>query len=270
MPELPEVENTRRNLIRFGLPGCTITGSNITWANTVKKPSALELAEGLKNRTIQDVQRKGKYLMFPLSGASPAVFIIHLGMTGRLLVQHKCQESDPLTRHFFPLDDGREIRFQDGRKFGKLWLVDSPDEVLPEMSPEPFEDGFTVETLAESFSGKKAPVKALLLEQSIACGLGNLYADESRFLAGIPPEKPGSELSISEVAQLHLSIKDALSAAYGVYDRAREKDWPNPPTAMMTWSHPRDIKASCPNCGTKMTTIRVRARGTYFCSKCQV
>ena len=104
MPELPEVENTRRNLIRFGLPGCTITGSNITWANTVKKPSALELAEGLKNRTIQDVQRKGKYLMFPLSGASPAVFIIHLGMTGRLLVQLKCQESDPLTRHFFPLD----------------------------------------------------------------------------------------------------------------------------------------------------------------------
>ena len=117
---------------------------------------------------------------------------------------------------------------------------------------------------------KKAPVKALLLEQSIACGLGNLYADESLFLAGIHPEKPGSELSISEVAQLHLSIKDALSAAYGVYDRAREKDWPNPPTAMMTWSHPRDIKASCPNCGTKMTTIRVRARGTYFCSKCQV
>ena len=174
MPELPEVENTRRNLIRFGLPGCTITGSNITWANTVKKPSALELAEGLKNRTIQDVQRKGKYLMFPLSGASPAVFIIHLGMTGRLLVQHKCQESDQLTRHFFTLDDAREIRIQDGRKIGKLRLVDSPDEVLPEMSPEPFEDGFTVETLAESFSGKKAPVKALLLEQSIACGLGNL------------------------------------------------------------------------------------------------
>ena len=270
MPELPEVENTRRNLIRFGLPGCTITGSNITWANTVKKPTATELAQGLKSRTIQDVQRKGKYLILPLSGASPAAFIVHLGMTGRFLVQAQSQEADPLTRHFFPLDDGRELRFVDGRKFGKLWLVDSPDEVLPVMSPEPFDEDFTVETLAESFSGKKAPVKALLLEQSIACGLGNLYADESLFLARIHPEKPGAEFSVDEVARLHQSIKDALSAAYGVYDRAREQDWPDPPTALMTWSHPRDIKAPCPNCGTNMTAIRVRARGTYFCSKCQV
>ena len=270
MPELPEVENTRRNLIRFGLPGCTIIDSNITWPNTVKKPSATELAKGLKDRTIQDVQRKGKYLILPMSGGSPAAFIVHLGMTGRLLVQPQSLEADPLTRHFFQLDDGREIRFVDGRKFGKLWLVSSPDEVLPVMSPEPFDNEFTVETLAESLSGKKAPVKALLLEQSIACGLGNLYADESLFLAGIHPERHGSDFSIDEVARLHQSIKDALSAAYGVYDRARDQDWPNPPTAMMTWSHPRDIKDPCPNCGTNMTAIRVRARGTYFCSKCQI
>ena len=270
MPELPEVENTRRNLIRFGLPGCMIIDSNITWPNTVKKPSATELAKGLKDRTIQDVQRKGKYLILPMSGGSPTAFIVHLGMTGRLLVQPQSLEADPLTRHFFQLDDGREIRFVDGRKFGKLWLVSSPDEVLPVMSPEPFDNEFTVETLAESLSGKKAPVKALLLEQSIACGLGNLYADESLFLAGIHPERPGSDFSIDEVARLHQSIKDALSAAYGVYDRARNQDWPNPPTAMMTWSHPRDIKGPCPNCGTNMTAIRVRARGTYFCSKCQI
>jgi formamidopyrimidine-DNA glycosylase len=274
MPELPEVENTRRNLVRAGLPGCTITGANITWANTVKKPSATELAEGLSGRTIQEVQRRGKYLILPLSGGSPAAlpstFIIHLGMTGRLQVRPQSEEPDPMTRHFFPLDDGRELRFVDGRKFGKLWLVDSTKEVLPAMSPEPFDDEFTVETLAESFSGRKAPVKALLLEQSIVCGLGNLYADESLFLAGIHPERPAAGLSIDEVARLRQAIIDALTAAYGVYDRARDQLWPEPPTALTTWSHPRDVKSSCPNCGTVMSAIRVRARGTYFCSKCQV
>ncbi|MBO20362.1 MAG: DNA-formamidopyrimidine glycosylase [Chloroflexi bacterium] len=270
MPELPEVENTRRNLVRFGLLGCTITGADITWANTVKKPSAAELTEGIKGRTIQEVRRKGKFLMFPLSGAGPETFIVHLGMTGRLLVQPASQEPDPMTRHTFPLDDGRELRFVDGRKFGKLWLVDSPDEALPKMSPEPLDDEFTVETLAESFAGKKAPVKALLLEQSVACGLGNLYADESLYLAGIHPERPAAGLSTDEVARLLQGITDALNAAYGVYDRARDQHWPDPPTALTTWSHPRDVNAPCPNCGTNMSAIRVRARGTYFCGKCQV
>ena len=270
MPELPEVENTRRNLVRAGLPGCTITGADITWANTVKKPSAAELTAGLKGRTVQDVQRRGKFLILPLSGGDPAYFIVHLGMTGRLLLQPQSRQPHPLTRHSFPLDDGRELRFVDGRKFGKLWLVASPEEALPAMSPEPFDDGFTVETLAESLAGKKAPVKALILEQSVVSGLGNLYADESLFLAGIHPERPASGLSIDEVARLRQAIIDALTAAYGVYDRARDQDWPDPPTALMTWSHPRDTKAGCPNCGTGMKAIRVRARGTYFCPKCQV
>ncbi len=270
MPELPEVENTRRNLVRAGLPGCTITGVDITWPNTVKKPSAPELAEGLKGRTVQNVQRRGKYLIFPLSGDGPATFMVHLGMTGRLKVEPRSDDPHPMTRHSFSLDDGRELRFVDGRKFGKLWLVDSPDEVLPVMSPEPFDDEFTVENLAESFAGRKAPVKALLLEQSIVAGLGNLYADESLFLSRIHPERPASGLSIEELARLRQAIIDSLTAAYGVYDRARDQHWPDPPTALTTWSHPRDINSPCPNCGANMATIRVRARGTYFCPKCQI
>lgn len=270
MPELPEVENTRRNLVRAGLPGSTITAANITWANTVKKPSAAELAESLKGRTFQDIQRRGKFLIFPLSGGNPATFMVHLGMTGRLQVHHNSQEPHPMTRHSFSLDDGRELRFVDGRKFGKLWLVDSPIEVLPALSPEPFDDEFTVEALAESFAGRKAPVKALILEQSVVSGLGNLYADESLFLAGIHPERPASSLSIDELARLRQAIMDALTAAYGVYDRARDRHWPDPPAALITWSHPRDKAAACPNCGTNMAAIRVRARGTYFCPKCQV
>ena len=269
MPELPEVENTRRNLLRAGLTGSTISQANITWANTVKKPSPSELADWIKGRTIRAIERRGKFLILPLSGNRPANFIVHLGMTGRLIVQPKSVIADPMTRHFFPLEDGRELRFLDSRKFGKLWLVDSTTEALPSMSPEPFDDDFTVETLAESFSNRKSPIKALLLEQGIACGLGNLYADESLFLAGIHPERPAAELSVDEVARLRQSIIDALNTAYEVYDRAREQYWPNPPTALTTWSHPRDVKSPCPNCGTNMTAIRVRGRGTYLCSRCQ-
>ena len=113
-------------------------------------------------------------------------------------------------------------------------------------------------------------MKALLLEQSIVAGLGNLYADESLFLSRIHPERPASGLSTDELARLRQAIIDSLTAAYGVYDRARDQHWPDPPTALPTWSHPRDINSPCPNCGANMAAIRVRARGTYFCPKCQV
>ena len=83
-------------------------------------------------------------------------------------------------------------------------------------------------------------------------------------------ERPASGLSTGEIARLRQAIIDAITAAHGVYDRARDQYWPDPPTALTTWSHPRDTAAACPNCGTNMSAIRVRARGTYFCPECQV
>jgi formamidopyrimidine-DNA glycosylase len=195
--------------------------------------------------------------------------MVHLGMTGGLQVKPQTDELHPMTRHRFTLDDLHELRFVDGRKFGKLWLVGSPDEVLPKLSPEPFDDGFSTEWLADAFASRNAPVKALLLEQSVAAGLGNLYVDESLFLAGLHPERPASGLSADEIARLRTSIIAALEAGIAVYDRARDQHWPDPPTALTTWSHPRDIKEPCPNCGTNMANLRVRGRGTYFCPQCQ-
>ena len=269
MPELPEVESVRRSLIRAELPGRTIASANVGWDNTVKHPSPAEFAAGLAGRTITDVDRRAKYLIFPLSGGDPDTFIVHLGMTGRLQVHPQSRAPDPMTRHAFPLDDGRELRFVDGRKFGKMWLVDEPDDVLPGLSPEPLTDEFTTELLADSLAGRNAPIKAMLLEQSIASGLGNLYADESLFLAGIHPERPASGLSADEIFRLREAIIAALTGAFGVYDRARDQHWPDPPAALTAWTHPRDTKAQCPNCGTNMTAIRVRGRGTYFCARCQ-
>ena len=115
----------RRSLLRSGLAGRTITRADIGWANTVKHPSAEELAASVAGRTVEDVGRRAKYLLFPLRGQPPATFVAHLGMTGNLVVQPREQSPHPMTRHVFALDDGRELRFVDGRKFGKLWLADA-------------------------------------------------------------------------------------------------------------------------------------------------
>lgn len=175
-----------------------------------------------------------------------------------------------MVRHRFALDDGRVMRFVDGRKFGKLWLVGDPAEVLPPLSPDPLEDGFTSEGLAASLSGKRAPIKALLLEQSVSAGIGNLYADESLYLAGIHPERSGADLSPGEVVRLRESIFQTLTDGVAIYDRAREELWPDAPRALTAWTIPRKEGESCPRCGAMMAVTRIRARTTWFCPEHQV
>ena len=256
-------------MLQAGLPGRTFTGANIGWPKTVKKPGLEDFVLGLRGSRVQAAHRRGKYILLPLDsgdGPTPRTLILHLGMSGGLFVQPKSQTEPPMVRHSFPLDDGRELRFVDGRKFGKLWLVDDPREVLPPLSPDPLEDGFTGELLARALSGRNAPIKALLLEQSIAAGVGNLYADESLFLASIHPSRPDSQLSVEEIARLRQSIVDALSAAIAVYDKSRLDNWPDPPRALHAWTIPRTADAPCPRCGGPMAVTRVRARTTWFCS----
>ena len=269
MPELPEVESVRRSLIRSGLAGRTITHADIGWANSVKHPSAEELAALVAGRTVEDVERRAKYLLFPLAGQPSATLVAHLGMTGNLVIQPGEQKSHPMVRHTFALDDGRELRFVDGRKFGKLWFAEDSNSILPSLGPEPLEGDFTTEWLSDCLAQKKAPVKVLLLEQSIAAGVGNIYADEALFLSGIRPDRPASALTADEVVRLRQGIIDCINAGFAVYDRVRDQRWPEPPEPMGTWSHPRDAKTPCPNCGGEMTSMRIRARGTWFCARCQ-
>ena len=273
MPELPEVENARRCLVQAELPGRTFTGANIGWAKTVKKPGLEDFVLGLRGGRVKAVYRQGKYILLPLENRNwPAerTLILHLGMTGGLSVQSHAQAAHPMVRHSFLLDDGRELRFQDGRKFGKLWLVDEPQEVLPPLSPDPLENDFTLEYLIEALAGRNAPIKALLLEQSIAAGMGNLYADESLYLSGIHPMRPGSELNANEVARLRASMVDALTAGVAFYDQSRVDNWPDPPRALTTWTIPREKGHACLRCQGPMEVTRIRARSTWFCPRCQV
>ena len=273
MPELPEVENTRRYLIDAGLPGRTFTGADISWSKTVQVPSVDAFVSGIKDGRVLEVKRRGKYVLIPLrrggSRTAPSL-IIHLGMTGGLRVQPASQPPHPLLRHTFTLDDGSELRFIDGRKFGKLWLVCDPEEVLPNLGPEPLTDDFTLEGLALSLKGRNAPIKALLLEQSIVAGMGNIYADESLFLAGIHPMRSASELSIDDILRLKDSIVAALTEAVKIYEQSRNEGWPDPPMALDTWSIPRKEGGPCPRCDGPVSVIRVRGRGTCFCARCQV
>ena len=267
MPELPEVENARRILVRAELPGKTIADVHVSWAPTVKSSSIEDFVLGLLARQVQDVQRRGKYILLPLD--SGETFVIHLGMTGGLSVQSPSREIDPMVRHTFSLDDGRLLWFRDPRKFGHLWLTSDLYGTLPPLGPEPLSPDFTADTLAAGLAGRSAPIKALLLEQSVVAGLGNLYVDESLFQAGIHPERQAVGISPDELVLLRDSIVSALNAAIALYDKARDEHWPDPPSAMHTWTIPRNEGEPCPRCGQQIAGLRIRGRGTYYCPSCQ-
>ncbi|HIB12054.1 MAG TPA: hypothetical protein EYO17_09060 [Dehalococcoidia bacterium] len=169
--------------------------------------------------------------------------------------------------------------FFQGRQTGRV-PADLPSEPLHSLqlpvkiaetgsSPEPLEGGLTPQLLAQSLEGRKAPIKALLLEQPIVAGMGNLYADESLFLAGINPTRSAAGLSGEEIDRLQQSIVNALTASIEKYENARDESWPDPPRALTGWSHPRTEGAPCPRCNGPFTGTRVRARGTYYCPSCQ-
>lgn len=267
MPELPEVENTRRYLMEIGLQGKTFTLVNIGWANSVKHPALEDFVLGLLGRTVEAINRRGKYLLLPLNTGE--TLVLHLGMTGGIRVQPKSQPAPPMVRHSLELDDGTELRFIDPRKFGHLWLVNELEDAVPPMGPEPLNCGFSPDVVANALAGRRAPIKALILEQSIIAGLGNLYADEALYLARIHPERMGSSLTSHEVTRLHDCIVLALTTALDRYDQSRWEAWPDPPFGLATWTVPRKPGDPCITCGTPMKLIRIRARSTYFCPQCQ-
>lgn len=267
MPELPEVENTRQYLLRSGLAGRRFSAPDITWSKTVHDPSVGEFIEGVAGRKVTHVLRRGKYLIAPLD--DDQFLVMHLGMTGSLRIHDARREPPAMVRHTFPLDDGREMRFIDPRKFGHLWLLPDPAGAMKKMGVEPLDPNFTVAVLDELLSGRRAPIKAILLDQAVIAGLGNLYADEALFLSGIHPERAANDLSDDETGALHAAIVQALSHSVAAYAAAREAEWPDPPIALSPWSIPRSADEPCPNCGGAMQMVRVRGRSSWHCPQCQ-
>jgi formamidopyrimidine-DNA glycosylase len=200
------------------------------------------------------------------------LLVIHLRMTGALLFQEA--PADRFVRAIFTFDNGDEMRFTDLRKFGGFWLVeDIGQAVASALGPEPFdEDAFTVVALGKALEGRKSPVKAIILDQRHVAGIGNIYADEACFAAGIDPRRLGLSLDEHEVAALHASIRDVLLAGVEA-GGASFKDYRN--TTGNVGSMQKLVKVfrrtgkPCFTCGTMIERVKVGGRSTHFCPTCQ-
>ena len=271
MPELPEVETIKNDLCPY-LVGHTITDITITWPKAVIKPSSDELERRLIGQTIKGIERRGKYLIFPLSNGE--YLIMHMKMSGSLIFQpaNLSQEQVRFSRTIFTLNNEDHLHFIDPRKFGMLWLVGDKESVVGKLGPEPLSPEFTPDMLGKLLSNHHAPVKALLCDQELIAGIGNMYADESLFAGKIHPQESGADLSDTDVVQLHHGIISALRAGIAHYG-ASTSDYYRPDgsrgMAHMSFNVAHRGGEPCLVCGTTIQRTTVRNRGTYFCPNCQ-
>ncbi len=248
--------------------GRNITGITLHWEGIVRQTSVEEFRSRVIGQSITGLSRRGKYLFFSLS--SGEILVMHMKMTGSLLVN---PSDDRFTRAVFHLDDGAALHFRDPRKFGVMWLGGDESAVADKLGPEPLEGDFTFEVLAQRLRNRTAPIKPVLIDQSVIAGIGNMYADEALFDARIHPMKPAGSLSKDEIKRLHSAIKRVLRAAIknkGASVRNYFRPGGDIGTAHFEFRVAHGAGKSCPDCGTPIKRIVVRNRGTYFCPECQI
>jgi formamidopyrimidine-DNA glycosylase len=270
MPELPEVETIARHL-REGwdgaapLPGRRIQFVSLTWARHVARPAPDTFRRLIRGRVIQDVRRRGKYLVLPLDRGT---LLIHLKMSGDLSVVRASAPPGRFDRTVFHLDGHWELRFGDARKFGKVFLLDQPQTLLGPLGPEPLDRAFTPPVLAARLAGHRRPLKPLLIDQTFVAGLGNIYADEALHRAGLHPLRRSDELTPVEARALWRGIRSALRQ--GLSRNGASIDWVYRGGDFQ--NHFRVYQREgepCPVCRTTIRRIVVGQRGTHFCPVCQ-
>ena len=275
MPELPEVETIRRQLARVGVAR-TITKLRIQDPLIVAPSSPNRVRRAVEGRRIEQVNRRGKYLLVVLDSGD--TLAMHLRMTGRL--HHSPTGQAPADKHRrarFKLDDGATVDFSDTRRFGRIWIVpaDHPDTEHywnARLGVEPLERQFTAARLARLLAGRTAPIKASILDQKLIAGVGNIYADEALFQAGVHPARPAGSLDAEEVAALRNAIRDRLRVGIrsggASIDRYRDAIGNSGSMQDMLRVHMHQGDP-CPHCGTSIVKTRVAQRGTYLCPTCQ-
>ncbi len=268
MPELPEVETIKQELSP-GVTGRCIIGVTLDWEGIVASPSPREFVSCLKGQCIDGIDRRGKYLLFRLSGRG--LLIIHLKMSGALLLK-RTDDYGKYVRAVIHLDDGSHIVFRDPRKFGRMRLADYDDPVIAALGPEPLEDDFTVSVLKERLSRRNGPIKAVLLDQPVIAGIGNMYADEALFASRIHPLKQANRLCDAELKRLYKGIRgvlknaiDAKGASVNTYMRPDGQRG----TAHQVFKVAHRRGENCPDCGGPIERRVIRGRGSYFCPRCQ-
>jgi formamidopyrimidine-DNA glycosylase len=269
MPELPEVETFVRAL-RRPLLGRTFTGARNDWPRLIVTPTPAELDARIAGRRVEAIDRRGKYLVLTLS--DDETLILHLKMSGHLSVVPAGEPADPHVHTVFPLDDGRELRFLDTRKFGRVYLVRDPAEVLGPLGPEPLADDFTAEAFTRRLRARRRVLKPLLLDQTFLAGVGNIYADEALHLAGILPWRVSHTLSDDEAAALHAAVRRVLELGIerqGASVRTYYK--PDGTRGEMQDEFAVYGRAGLPclRCGTPVERVVLGGRATHYCPRCQ-
>ena len=280
MPELPEVETVVRDL-RPLIVGATISGARCSWARTLRTHSPDAFAEAVAGRRVEGVGRRAKQIVIDLAG--DAALTIHLKMTGQLFVVPAATPEDPYVRLVLELADGREVRFRDIRKFGKIGLY-GRDPVTGELvtevggaavfaalGPEPLDDAFTVREFRRLLRRRSGRLKPLLLDQSFVVGVGNIYADEALWASRLHPLRTAGTLRPADERHLHGSIRTILVEAIARRGSSID-DYTAPDGDGSMQEHLQVYQRTgepCPRCGRPIKRIVVGARSTHFCSWCQ-
>jgi formamidopyrimidine-DNA glycosylase len=269
MPELPEVETVRRALEPH-VVGRVFEHVQIDDPRLVRPFDPQRIAAELQRERVVALDRRGKYLIVRFE--SGRVLLIHLRMTGSLRhVRSGALGDDPHRRAVVTLDDGSHVAYRDVRRFG-TWQLLEPEEVDPYLTQrlggEPLDRTFTKRRLAQRLAGRRAPLKAALLDQRTVAGLGNIYVDEALWRARLHPLRPAGSLDDDELARLTRGIKEALRA--GVANQgATLRDYTAPDGARGRMQERFRVYGRegepCPRCGTPIEKIRVAGRGTYYC-----
>ena len=272
MPELPEVETVKETL-KLKIIGKQIKDVKIYYDGIVAYPEIKEFSKQIKNLTIKDINRRGKWLMFDLD---KYYLLSHLRMEGKYFFKNKEDKLDNHEHVVFTLDDEEQLRYRDTRKFGKMYLIKKDDinEIGPikDLGLEPWDDNLNISYLKDKYKNKRLPIKTVLLDQSIIVGIGNIYADEILFLSKINPLTKCCDLSDDDLENIIKYTKEVLEKAIklggttirtytsvdGVHGRFQNE----------LLIHGKD-KGVCPNCGQAVSKIKVGGRGTYYCNNCQ-
>ena len=270
MPELPEVETIRLRL-RDGttehpsVVGREIRSADLFWERTLAFPDPVCFTEAIRGQKILDVQRRGKYFVFPLTSG---FLLIHLRMSGDLIVG---KAGDDISKHYrlvLNLSGGVLLAFDNPRKFGRVWLVDDPASVLGVLGPEPLDPALTQELFFGMLHARKRQLKPLLMDQHFLAGLGNIYTDEALFRAGLHPKVLSDTLDRQAAGKLLAGIRDVLRE--GIRRNGASIDWiyrggdfQNCFFVYQRTGQP------CLRCGTPVRRIVLGQRGTHFCPVCQ-
>ena len=274
MPELPEVETVARAL-RDGagpnappLVGRAIVQARALWKREISGLSARAFEQRVAGCRVASIGRHGKYLILDLTtdGRPRQAMLVHLKMSGRLEVVPQAEALTPHARVVWWLDGGWALRFEDARKFGRVYLVDEPAQITGRLGPDAL--AIDAGAFAARLARKRGALKPILLDQTFLAGVGNIYADEALHLARLHPKRLAGTLTAADVRRLYAAVKQVLLD--GIAANGASFDWVYPggnyQDAFKVYGRAGE---PCPECGRPIARILVGQRSTHFCEKCQ-